>query len=1080
MPTMSHRELLRRWMPRLLGITPLLVLSSGLLGLAPNSLGLGMAAAVVLLIFILLILYTEVALLSDPREDPKNPLLAVLHRWLTELVDRETAQKKNSVRRWISSLLRSLAASPFVSVISDINLEGPQNTSIRLDLYPRLNATNTREPGSGRQTYFFNKCPIDDLRVAAINGKPVPTPAALEGSPACFDVSGGRVEVRYQSSERSSTEHEANLLQFWFVPTDSSIGHFEFPYTVTYKYGGSEVESNGMQTREPTHEAIEIATVAIDLQRAKASPSSEEEIQGKTLIGQVAGAFRHLQSEIVLSGRSWIQQSRWLMAYLLQLRIQVAIAAICWFLFQTQQVQDVLLALMLDHEPSSFLWATFFGLVLSVLLWHSSRQLTRLFSHIHRLRRGQGITTEIQATGVFSNTFELILFLAAWLSLVLFTTPMAREAFDQPGDPPWWLRLLKPYLLFLAGALFIACWRLLDRPHSTWKPPFNTYFWACFALGLAAPLAVQNLAVNEVPNLVGSVAIVFWALSIILIVATTIYRASITSGIPLLSLLLVTAYLANINRVFDNHAIRTLTASPAGQDKLGPLRNKNSSLPDLESVFKDWIKQHQADPLSMSWGTNKKPTVPIYVVSAQGGGIYAAYHTAKALAVLTDEVPSFDQHIFAISGVSGGSIGATIYRMALKNHHNQSQGRSGPSMGERIDQYFDRRDAMATILASLFFGDLTQRFVPFSVAHWDRALGLELGFENRQARGDAPPEANKTSAPISLDGSFYLDQKSPSHIQHGQTAKTLPYLVLNTTEVENGRRYIISPFRMVSDGDFHDPWPQLPQRPFQRDLRFSTAAALSARFPIVSPYAFFKEGSRDSGPRRRFVDGGFYDNSGAVTAAEIVANLRTIIEREIEKEKREEPEGNKGKGSAKKNRFDYSRIRVIPITIVDRKAVSLNSEYADPAGRPQKPLRLFGWSAIEAVMSSREARLKKAADLLVSDHRKIGSYEEAKIGEEERPPARILLTKDFRLGDASRVYSVPLGWKISCQARAFINDQLQPLPARGTTTDHRSLSCENGQSLARTAVGTGDKADTSPSQDLWTLIKSLKKEIGRN
>src|SRR5207249_7499049 len=57
---------------------------------------------------------------------------------------------------------------------------------------------------------------------------------------------------------------------------------------------------------------------------------------------------------------------------------------------------------------------------------------------------------------------------------------------------------------------------------------------------------------------------------------------------------------------------------------------------------------------------------PVYVVAAQGGGIYAAYHTAIFLARMQDICPSFRHHLFAISGVSGGSIGAATFVAALR------------------------------------------------------------------------------------------------------------------------------------------------------------------------------------------------------------------------------------------------------------------------------------------------------------------------------------------------------------------------------------------------------------------------------
>ena len=52
---------------------------------------------------------------------------------------------------------------------------------------------------------------------------------------------------------------------------------------------------------------------------------------------------------------------------------------------------------------------------------------------------------------------------------------------------------------------------------------------------------------------------------------------------------------------------------------------------------------------------------PVYIIAAEGGGIYAAHHAAVWLSRMQDICPSFAQHIFAISGISGGSVGGSVF-----------------------------------------------------------------------------------------------------------------------------------------------------------------------------------------------------------------------------------------------------------------------------------------------------------------------------------------------------------------------------------------------------------------------------------
>ena len=70
-------------------------------------------------------------------------------------------------------------------------------------------------------------------------------------------------------------------------------------------------------------------------------------------------------------------------------------------------------------------------------------------------------------------------------------------------------------------------------------------------------------------------------------------------------------------------------------------------LPDVGSEFLRWLETRQ-DKEKYASGH-----YPVFVVAAQGGGLYAAHHTARVLAILQDECPAFAQHVFAISGVLG-------------------------------------------------------------------------------------------------------------------------------------------------------------------------------------------------------------------------------------------------------------------------------------------------------------------------------------------------------------------------------------------------------------------------------------------
>lgn len=77
----------------------------------------------------------------------------------------------------------------------------------------------------------------------------------------------------------------------------------------------------------------------------------------------------------------------------------------------------------------------------------------------------------------------------------------------------------------------------------------------------------------------------------------------------------------------------------------------------LENAFMAWLESRP--DYQQFRGQGRK--YPIFVVSAQGGGIVAAYHSAGFLGLVQDLCPSFASHVFAISSVSGGSLGAAAF-----------------------------------------------------------------------------------------------------------------------------------------------------------------------------------------------------------------------------------------------------------------------------------------------------------------------------------------------------------------------------------------------------------------------------------
>jgi len=340
------------------------------------------------------------------------------------------------------------------------------------------------------------------------------------------------------------------------------------------------------------------------------------------------------------------------------------------------------------------------------------------------------------------------------------------------------------------------------------------------------------------------------------------------------------------------------------------------------------------------------------IVAGEGGGSRAAFLLASLLGVLEDDsldkqknptARPFHQQLFAISSVSGGSVGAAFFVSALKAQPKQTVAElkkalykqrlwfpnlvaaanpvetdlSGPDSGRAtknfLTDFVSYKDALQAALSNDFVS-------PILAAHFardvsllsmlphvmDRAGVLEMSWED--AFDDVYGTSRKTSP---LSGPLQMVAPGPD----GWT----PLLFLNATSIGTGRRVILTPIKIADPMgtgrsmvfpdtyDFHEllcaPYPDpmtksypavsliqwaagiIPslftpvttcedRKPQSIDVRLSTAASVSARSPFVSPHANVRD--RQSQLADSVVDGGYFDNSGIVTALDIARGLKAL------------------------------------------------------------------------------------------------------------------------------------------------------------------------------------------------------------
>lgn len=497
-----------------------------------------------------------------------------------------------------------------------------------------------------------------------------------------------------------------------------------------------------------------------------------------------------------------------------------AALAVTLFFVHNDQGQDLL---RISAERGASLWnlAFFLGaLLLGLANWYTARLLLARNFAPEGLERARSRLGRNWLPRLFGATVPL----AIGVGLLRLQTPdqgtswVLGVLFLLLGAALLWF-FIRRRALFLQGSQ-----RGLDAPIQS----LGALNWALLSGSLAASfLLVAGFVLWPVslPQGLGAPAILLLGLTgIVLFGSLVLSYAFLANGQPAATPLVLA--LAVIFGLFnDNHWIRLDPEAPA------LLRM------DARSHYETW-REVNPPPVSV------QGRGPVILVAASGGGIRAAYWTASTLATL-ESVPGFREGLFAISGVSGGSVGASVYA-AVKRRQLQLIGT--PETLQEVQRALGQ-DFLSPVVAGLLFPDLIQRFVPVPFDWADRQRFLELGFEGALGTGPNP-----------LARSF-------TGLYAGGYELRIPSLLLNTTVVDSGRRAIVS--NIALDG-FTDTLDLLAQGFSTRSIRLSAAAGASARFTYVSPAGSLNVPGEGGGQKIRLVDGGYFENSGAATAVDLL------------------------------------------------------------------------------------------------------------------------------------------------------------------------------------------------------------------
>lgn len=259
---------------------------------------------------------------------------------------------------------------------------------------------------------------------------------------------------------------------------------------------------------------------------------------------------------------------------------------------------------------------------------------------------------------------------------------------------------------------------------------------------------------------------------------------------------------------------------------------------------------------------------PLRIVAAQGGGLYAAYHTAYYLAARADTEPGFAESLYAISGVSGGSVGAGAYWVVRASDVCPTPGNGTRCHRDAVDQIL-RRDYLTPSVATLFFRDFLDTLFPVSAilelnGHGPIDRGHILENELLDATGylNAPSTTDqRLGLSMTIGESAFVGRNDPNEpMAH-------PLLFFNSTQVDNGARAIVSPVARLRDTRSNIVTNE------GNDLLVVNGMVNSARFPIITPPARVAINGPEGPKTIQLVDGAYFDNSGIETALDIIIDL---------------------------------------------------------------------------------------------------------------------------------------------------------------------------------------------------------------
>lgn len=387
-------------------------------------------------------------------------------------------------------------------------------------------------------------------------------------------------------------------------------------------------------------------------------------------------------------------------------------------------------------------------------------------------------------------------------------------------------------------------------------PRIETGYFRWFNIVSLAGLIVYLLTINSIETSwqIGPFPFVLLAFAVLLGFGNILAALSVKININLHFIIFVIALLLGSK---ETHYVRTKRFDSSAQHGIYNQRQ------DIQTYSRNWVTGRGAEIDSAKNG------YPVYYVLANGGASRSGYWTASVLGQLEDATAGttdpFSRHVFCLSGTSGGGVGVATFfsllyeRSKIPKEVEVSYLRSARS--------FLKKDFLTYTLAHMLGPDYFKYI-------------FHINNDNLSDRAGALEETVEAGARVIRDFRPVMDEPFSNMLALNNQPCNLPILCINTTRMQDGNPGVVTNIRMNKE-IFNNRVDVMDVLNDTLDMRLSTVSILGARFPYISPAGRvdqwlpekMRNRKNDSMLIHYFVDGGYFDNSGAGVVQEMMRSL---------------------------------------------------------------------------------------------------------------------------------------------------------------------------------------------------------------